>query len=151
MQKGLANSAKQAEAGGKEVASNDVHRVTDSKSMNTGTEGPRDAAGTLQNRTSGELASSSHKSSATSAQKPAVATKQTSPLLVPSQNRFKLDNRTTSFRILPPLPPEIADVSVLPNILPCPSISKRSDNILSYVQVNIIQITTYIKLCLICG
>uniref|UniRef100_A0A0E0D150 C3H1-type domain-containing protein n=1 Tax=Oryza meridionalis TaxID=40149 RepID=A0A0E0D150_9ORYZ len=112
-QKGLANSAKQAEAGGKEVASNDVHRVTDSKSMNTGTEGPRDAAGTLQNRTSGELASSSHKSLATSAQKPAIATKQTSPLLVPSQNRFKLDNRTTSFRILPPLPPEIADESVL--------------------------------------
>ncbi|KAF0924948.1 hypothetical protein E2562_015018 [Oryza meyeriana var. granulata] len=112
-QKGLANSAKQAEAGGKEVASNDVQRGADSRSMNTGTEGPQDATGTLQKGTSGELASSSHKSSATSAQKPAAAAKQTSPLLIPPQNRFKLDNRTTSFRILPPLLPEIADESVL--------------------------------------
>uniref|UniRef100_A0A0D9W4B7 C3H1-type domain-containing protein n=1 Tax=Leersia perrieri TaxID=77586 RepID=A0A0D9W4B7_9ORYZ len=112
-QKGVANSAKLAEAGGKEVASNDEQRVTDSRSMNIGSERPQNAAGTLQKRTSGELGSSSHKSAATSAQKPAVATKQTSPLLVPSQNRFKLDNRTTSFRILPPLPPEIADESVL--------------------------------------
>ncbi|XP_040379218.1 zinc finger CCCH domain-containing protein 27 isoform X2 [Oryza brachyantha] len=109
---GLATSAKQAEGGGKEV-SNDVQSTTDSKSMNTRTEGHQDVAGTLQKRTSGELASSAHKPSATSAQKSAVAAKQTSPLLAPSQSRFKLDNRTTSFRILPPLPPEIADESVL--------------------------------------
>ncbi|KAL5216080.1 hypothetical protein ABZP36_007481 [Zizania latifolia] len=111
--KGLANSAKQAEAGGKEVASNDVQRVTDARSINTRTVGPQDVAGTLEKRTSGELAPSSPKSSATSAQKPAVPTKQIIPLLVPSQNRFKLDNRTTSFRVLPPLPPEIANESVL--------------------------------------
>ncbi|KAL5213682.1 hypothetical protein ABZP36_002834 [Zizania latifolia] len=112
-QKGLANSAKQTEAGGKEVASNDVQKVTDARSMNKRTVGPQDVTGTLEKRTSGELGPSSQKSSVTSAQKPAVATKQTTPMLVPSQNRFKLDNRTTSFRILPPLPPEIANESVL--------------------------------------
>jgi RNA-binding protein 26 len=71
----------------------------------------QEIASTLEKKNSGELATSSPKYSPTSTQKPAVAVKQTSPLLAPLQNRFKLDNRTTSFRILPPLPPEIANVS----------------------------------------
>lgn len=112
-QKSSANSAKQAAAGGKEVLSNAVRKVGDGRSMNTRTEGPQEVAGTLEKKISGELASSSPKYAPTSTQKSVVAVKQMSPLLAPPQNRFKLDNRTTSFRILPPLPPEIANESVL--------------------------------------
>ncbi|KAF6986562.1 hypothetical protein CFC21_004300 [Triticum aestivum] len=108
-----ANSVKQAEAGGKTVGSNAVGKVGDVSSMNTGTEGPQEVAGTLEKKISGEMASSSPKYAPTSTQKPAVAARQLSPLLAPPQNRFKLDNRTTSFRILPPLPPEIANETVL--------------------------------------
>ncbi|KAK3142764.1 hypothetical protein QOZ80_4BG0351160 [Eleusine coracana subsp. coracana] len=97
-QKAPANPFKHVEAGGKEVASR--------------AEGSQEAAGTLEKRGSGELDSSSQQSGTTSTQKPVVALKQTS-LLAPAQNRFKLDNRTTSFRILPPLPPEIANESTL--------------------------------------
>ncbi|GJN27795.1 hypothetical protein PR202_gb15846 [Eleusine coracana subsp. coracana] len=98
LQKAPANPFKHVEAGGKEVASR--------------AEGSQEAAGTLEKRGSGELDSSSQQSGTTSTQKPVVALKQTS-LLAPAQNRFKLDNRTTSFRILPPLPPEIANESTL--------------------------------------
>ncbi|KAL6650703.1 hypothetical protein ACP70R_009628 [Stipagrostis hirtigluma subsp. patula] len=110
-QKGSANSVKQGEAGGKEVASNDALKAKDARSMNTGAETSQEVAGSLEKKSSGELASCFQKSVITSTQKPIVPTKQTTPLLV--QNRFKLDNRTTSFRILPPLPPEIANESVL--------------------------------------
>lgn len=117
MQTSSANSVKQAEAGGKAVGSDAVGKVGDVRSMNTRTEGPQEVAGTLEKKISGELASSSPKYAPTSTQKPAVAVRQLSPLLAPPQNRFKLDNRTTSFRILPPLPPEIANVSRLSNLL----------------------------------
>lgn len=117
MQTSSANSVKQAVVGGKEVGSNAVGKVGDVRSVNTRKEGPQEVAGTLEKKNSGELASSSPKHAPTSTQKPAVAAKQLSPLLAPPQNRFKLDNRTTSFRILPPLPPEIANVSLLPNLL----------------------------------
>ncbi|CAL5017290.1 unnamed protein product [Urochloa decumbens] len=111
-QKGSANSAKHAEASGKEVASNDASKVKDATSMSARSEGSQEVAGSLEKQSSGELASCSQKSAAISTQKLAVVTKQTT-LLAPPQNRFKLDNRTTSFRILPPLPSEIANESVL--------------------------------------
>ncbi|TVU15723.1 hypothetical protein EJB05_39261 [Eragrostis curvula] len=110
-QKAPGNSSKH-EAAGKEAASGDLLKETDARSMNSRAEGSQETAGTLEKRSSGELASCSQKSGSTSTQKPAVAMKQTS-LLVSPQNRFKLDNRTTSFRILPPLPPEIANESTL--------------------------------------
>lgn len=112
MQTSSANSVKQAEAGGKAVGSNAMGKVGDVRSMNTRTEGPQEVAGTPEKKISGELASSP-KHAPTSTQKPAVAARQLSPLLAPPHNRFKLDNRTTSFRILPPLPPEIANETVL--------------------------------------
>ncbi|XP_062225477.1 zinc finger CCCH domain-containing protein 27-like [Phragmites australis] len=111
-QKGSSNSIKHAEAGGKEVVSNDASKVTDARSMNVRAEGSQEIAGKLEKKSSGELASHSQKA-VTSTQKSAAATKQTIHLLAPPQNRFKLDNRTTSFRILPPLPPEIANESTL--------------------------------------
>jgi len=109
-QKGSANSVKHAETGGKEIASNDASQVKDAAS--TRVEGSQETAGSLEKRSSGEFALLSQKSAAISTQKPVVVTKQTT-LPAPPQNRFKLDNRTTSFRILPPLPPEIANESVL--------------------------------------
>lgn len=115
LQKGSANSVKHAEAGGKEIASNDESKVKDARSMRA--EGAQEIAGSLEKKSSGEFASCSQKSAATSTQKSAVVTKQTT-LPAPPQNRFKLDNRTTSFRILPPLPPEIANVSFTSNHLP---------------------------------
>jgi hypothetical protein len=111
VQKGPANSVKHVEAGGKEVASSDVLKATDVTTMNSRAEGLQEAADVLEKRSSGELASCFQRSG-TSTQKPAAAMKQTSPL-APPQNRFKLDNRATSFRILPHLPPEIANVSQL--------------------------------------
>ncbi|RCV33354.1 hypothetical protein SETIT_7G077600v2 [Setaria italica] len=111
-QKGSANSVKHAEASGKEVASNDASKVKDARSMSARAEGSQEVAGSLEKQSSGELASCSQKSAEISTQKSAVVTKQTT-LLVPPQNRFKLDNRTTSFRILPPLPSEIANESIL--------------------------------------
>ncbi|CAO2042059.1 unnamed protein product [Urochloa humidicola] len=111
-QKGSANSVKHAEASGKEVASNDASKVKDAMSMNARSEGSQEVAGSLEKQSSGELASCSQKSAAISTQKSAVVTKLTT-LLAPPQNRFKLDNRTTSFRILPPLPSEIANESIL--------------------------------------
>jgi RNA-binding protein 26 len=110
MQKGPANSVKHVEAGGNEVASSDVLKATDVRTMNSRAEGSQEAADVLE-KSSGELASCFQRSG-TSTQIPAAAMKQTYPL-APPQNRFKLDNRTTSFRILPPLPPEIANVSQL--------------------------------------
>lgn len=112
-QKSSGNPVKQTEASGKEVEPNVAGKVGDIRSVNTGTDGLQEVASTLEKKNSGELASSSPKYAPTSTQKPAVPVKQTSPLLAPPQNRFKLDNRTTSFRILPPLPPEIANESVL--------------------------------------
>ncbi|CAD6263939.1 unnamed protein product [Miscanthus lutarioriparius] len=109
-QKGSANSVEHAEAGGKEIASNDASKVKDARSMRA--EGAQEIAGSLEKKSSGEFASCSQKSAATSTQKSAMVTKLTT-LPAPPQNRFKLDNRTTSFRILPPLPPEIANESVL--------------------------------------
>ncbi|OEL38454.1 Zinc finger CCCH domain-containing protein 27, partial [Dichanthelium oligosanthes] len=111
-QKGSANSVKHAEVGGKEVASNDASKVKDAKFMSARAEGSQEVAGSLEKKSSGELASCSQKSPMISSQKSAVVTKQTT-LLAPPQNRFKLDNRTTSFRILPPLPSEIANESIL--------------------------------------
>jgi RNA-binding protein 26 len=110
LQKSSGNLVKQTEVSGKEVGPNAAGKVGDIMPMNTGTDGLQEIASTLEKKNSGELATSSPKYSPTSTQKPAVAVKQTS-LLAPLQNRFKLDNRTTSFRILPPLPPEIANVS----------------------------------------
>lgn len=109
-QKGSAHSVKHAEAGGKEVASNDASKVKDARSMIA--KGSMEIDDSLEKRSSGELVSCSQKSAAISVQKSAVVPKQ-STLLAPTQNRFKLDNRTTSFRILPPLPPEIANESIL--------------------------------------
>ncbi|KAJ1270719.1 hypothetical protein BS78_06G073500 [Paspalum vaginatum] len=109
-QKGSTHSVKHEETGGKEVASNDASKVKDGRSMMT--EGPVEIAGSLEKKSSGELVSCSPKSAAISMQKSAVVMKPTT-LLAPPQNRFKLDNRTTSFRILPPLPPEIANESIL--------------------------------------
>ena len=117
LQKSSGNPVKQTEASGKEVGPNAAGKVGDVSSLNTGTEGLQEVA-ILEKKISAELASSSPKYAPTSTQKPAVAVKQTSPLLAPPQNRFKLDNRTTTFRILPPLPPEIANVSPIPNLLP---------------------------------
>nr|CAB3486884.1 unnamed protein product [Digitaria exilis] len=111
-QNGSANSVKHAEAGGKEIASNDASKVKDEGSMSASDERPHEVTGSLEKKSSGELASYSQKSTVISTQKPAVVTKQTT-LLGPPQNRFKLDNRTTSFRILPPLPSEIANESIL--------------------------------------
>jgi RNA-binding protein 26 len=118
LQKNSGNPVKQTETSGKEVGPNAAGKVVDIRSMNTGTEGLQEVASTLEKKISRDLALSSPKYAPTSTQKPAVAVKQTSPLVAPPQNRFKLDNRTTSFRILPPLPPEIANVSRLPNLLP---------------------------------
>jgi RNA-binding protein 26 len=112
-QKNSGNPVKQTETSGKEVGPNAAGKVVDIRSMNAGTEGLQEVASTLEKKISGDLALSSPKYAPTSTQKPAVAVKQTSPLVAPPQNRFKLDNRTTSFRILPPLPPEIANESVL--------------------------------------
>ncbi|KAL6874391.1 hypothetical protein ACP4OV_013411 [Aristida adscensionis] len=112
-QKASVNSLKHVEAAGKDAASSDVSKATDAGSRDTRTDRSQEVAGTLEKKSSGELAPGFQKSVITSTQKPVVATKQTTPLLAPSQNRFKLDNRTTSFRILPPLPPEIAIESVL--------------------------------------
>lgn len=112
-QKSSGNPVKQTEASGKEVVPNAAGKVGDIRSLNTGTEGLQEVASTLEKKNSAELASSSPKYAPTSTQKPAVVVKQTSPLLAQPQNRFKLDNRTTTFRILPPLPPEIANESVL--------------------------------------
>ncbi|CAM0954159.1 unnamed protein product [Alopecurus aequalis] len=103
-EKSSGNPVKQTEASGKEVGPNAAGKVGDIRSMNTGTEGLQEVASTLEKKNSAEFASSSPKYAPTSSQKPAVA---------PPQNRFKLDNRTTTFRILPPLPPEIANESVL--------------------------------------
>jgi RNA-binding protein 26 len=134
VQKGLANSVKHVEAGGKEVASSDVLKATNVRTMNSRAEGPQDSAGVLEKRSSGGLDSCSQQS-VTSTQKPAAAMKQTSPL-APPQNRFKLDNRITSFRILPPLPPEIANVSQLltPAIFCIPNPEKIILWMLSLVQ-----------------
>ncbi|PIA29305.1 hypothetical protein AQUCO_06100076v1 [Aquilegia coerulea] len=41
------------------------------------------------------------------------STRASSSLGTPVANRFKLDNRSTSFRILPPLPADFADVAIL--------------------------------------
>lgn len=125
MQKGSANSVKHAETGGKEIASNDASQVKDAAS--TRVEGSQETAGSLEKRSSGEFALLSQKSAAISTQKPVVVTKQTT-LPAPPQNRFKLDNRTTSFRILPPLPPEIANVSFTFNHLPFLDILKPLKN-----------------------
>ncbi|XP_062183922.1 zinc finger CCCH domain-containing protein 27-like isoform X2 [Phragmites australis] len=111
-QKGSANSVKHAEACGKEVASKDALKVTDARSMNYRAEGSQEVAGTLEKKSCGEFASCCQKSAVISTQKSAVAMKQTSLLSAPPQNRFKLDNRTTSFRILPPLPPDIANAFI---------------------------------------
>jgi RNA-binding protein 26 len=75
-------------------------------------EGSQEVSGSSEKKNSGELASCSQKSTAISTQKSAVVMKQTTLLALP-QNRFKLDNRTTSFRILPPLPSDIANESIL--------------------------------------
>ncbi|KAG2565822.1 hypothetical protein PVAP13_7NG144600 [Panicum virgatum] len=111
-QKGSANSVKHAEASGIEVASNDASKVKDARSISARAEGSQEVSGSMEKKSSGELASCSQKSAAISTQKSAVVAKQTT-LLAPSQNRFKLDNRTTSFRILPPLPSDIANESIL--------------------------------------
>ncbi|KAG2571742.1 hypothetical protein PVAP13_7KG119055 [Panicum virgatum] len=109
----LEKLAKQhAEASGIEVASNDASKVKDARSISARAEGSQEVSGSMEKKSSGELASCSQKSAAISTQKSAVVAKQTT-LLAPSQNRFKLDNRTTSFRILPPLPSDIANESIL--------------------------------------
>jgi len=125
LQKGSANSVEHAEAGGKEIASNDASKVKDARSMRA--EGAQEIAGSLEKKSSGEFASCSQKSAATSTQKSAMVTKLTT-LPAPPQNRFKLDNRTTSFRILPPLPPQIANVSFTSNHLPFLDILKPLKN-----------------------
>jgi len=114
LQKGSANSVKHAEASGIEIASNGASKVKDARSISARAEGSQEVSGSMEKKSSGELASCSQKSAAISTQKSAVVAKQTT-LLAPSQNRFKLDNRTTSFRILPPLPSDIANVSSASN------------------------------------
>jgi RNA-binding protein 26 len=131
LQKGSSNSVKHAEASGKEVASNDASKVKDARSMSARAEGSQEVAGSLEKQSSGELASCSQKSAEISTQKSAGVTKQTT-LLAPPQNRFKLDNRTTSFRILPPLPSEIANVSSASNDVLFLNILKPINNMVPF-------------------
>ncbi|XP_073013056.1 zinc finger CCCH domain-containing protein 27-like [Typha latifolia] len=67
----------------------------------------------LERRNAGDtLVSPNSKANLTRVQQSPRTTRQTN-CLPSSQNRFKLDNHPTSFRILPPLPAEIADVAVM--------------------------------------
>ena len=62
-------------------------------------------------KSEGILISNGLKANLTIMQQSLRNTSQTSSFLASLPNRFKLDNRPTSFRILPPLPADFASVS----------------------------------------
>ncbi|KAJ6811249.1 zinc finger CCCH domain-containing protein 27 [Iris pallida] len=73
-----------------------------------------DTEKTLENRKSEEvLGSPSSKANSTTLQQSRKNVNERNSLAPPLLNRFKLDNRSTSFRILPPLPPDFANIAVL--------------------------------------
>ncbi|XP_008791087.1 zinc finger CCCH domain-containing protein 27 isoform X2 [Phoenix dactylifera] len=90
-------------------------KATASTPTNISTTGAhQEAEKTLEKRNSGEiLVLSSSKENATTLQQSPRNIKQTSCLPAPVLDRFKLDNSPTSFRVVPPLPAEFANVAAL--------------------------------------
>lgn len=74
----------------------------------------QDAGKSLERSSLAEIqVSPSSKAHPTTMQQSAQTVKQVTRILAPYPNKFKLDNRPTSFRILPPLPVKLGNVSLL--------------------------------------
>ncbi|XP_077219961.1 zinc finger CCCH domain-containing protein 27-like isoform X2 [Tasmannia lanceolata] len=98
----------------------DVAKAASLRPTSPMTAGPRpETEKMLDKNSSGEkIVSPSQKTSSTLPQQSPRSLKQPTRLPPPigspfPVNRFKLDNRPTTFRILPPLPPDFANVAVL--------------------------------------
>lgn len=90
-----------------------VESGTDAEKVSTPKSLGQVAEKTLERRNSDGILTNGPKASSSILQQSLKNTNQTSALPVSLPNRFKLDNRSTSFRILPPLPAGLASVDVL--------------------------------------
>lgn len=90
-----------------------VELGTDAEKVSTPKSLGQVAEKTLERRNSDGILTNGPKASSSILQQSVKNTNQTSALPVSLPNRFKLDNRSTSFRILPPLPAGLASVDVL--------------------------------------
>ncbi|XP_073007481.1 zinc finger CCCH domain-containing protein 27 [Typha latifolia] len=89
-------------------------KVASSRPENVSAQGTNREAGYALERNSEDVfVSPTLKANSTNTQQTPKSMKRTTHLPAFSQNRFKLDNRPTSFRVLSPLPTEITEVSVL--------------------------------------